>query len=116
MNISGSGRFLFRREKGWGPPSHIDYLGLNAITVRYPYPLPLMPGALEQLRRAKFFTKLDLLFQSLINEVFQDILNNVIAYVDNILVYSTLFDEHVRHVRAVLTHPQCSHLYVKLEK
>ncbi|KAK3570570.1 hypothetical protein QTP86_022513 [Hemibagrus guttatus] len=33
--------------------------------------------------------------QSLINEVFQDMLNrNVIAYIDDILIYSTSFDEH----------------------
>ncbi|KAK3548858.1 hypothetical protein QTP70_021280, partial [Hemibagrus guttatus] len=34
--------------------------GLNTVTVRYPYPLPLVPAALEQLRGARFFTKLDL--------------------------------------------------------
>lgn len=28
--------------------------------MRYPYPLPLVPAALEQLRGAKIFTKLDL--------------------------------------------------------
>ncbi|KAK3554528.1 hypothetical protein QTP70_024435 [Hemibagrus guttatus] len=38
----------------------IDYWGLNALTVRYPYPLPLVPAALEQLREARIFTKLDL--------------------------------------------------------
>ncbi|KAK3531230.1 hypothetical protein QTP70_015224 [Hemibagrus guttatus] len=36
-------------------------------------------------------------FQSLINEVFQDILGKwVIAYIDNILVYSTSLEEHLR--------------------
>ncbi|KAK3517060.1 hypothetical protein QTP86_004225 [Hemibagrus guttatus] len=38
----------------------IDYRGLNTITVRYPYPLPLVPAALEQLSGARVFTKLDL--------------------------------------------------------
>ncbi|KAK3526585.1 hypothetical protein QTP70_030723, partial [Hemibagrus guttatus] len=38
----------------------IDYRGLNALTVRYPYPLPLVPAGLEQLRGAHLFTKLDL--------------------------------------------------------
>ncbi|KAK3521135.1 hypothetical protein QTP86_012534 [Hemibagrus guttatus] len=39
-------------------------------------------------------------FQSLINEVFQDILGKwVIAYIDDILVYSTSLEEHVCHVR-----------------
>ncbi|KAK3505660.1 hypothetical protein QTP70_004557, partial [Hemibagrus guttatus] len=134
-----------------------DYRGLNAITVRYPYPLPLVPTALEQLRGARVFTKLDLrsaynlvrihkgdewkttfhmtrghyeycvmpfgltnapaVFQALINEVFRDLLGKgVIAYIDDILVYSTSMEEHVRQVREVLTRLQRHHLYVKLEK
>lgn len=32
--------------------------GLNAFTVCYPYPLPLVPAALEQQRGAKILTKL----------------------------------------------------------
>lgn len=38
----------------------IDYRGLNDITIKFRYLLPLVPAALEQLRTAKFFTKLDL--------------------------------------------------------
>ena len=38
----------------------IDYRGLNQITKTYPYPFPLIPVALEQLRGAKYSTKLDL--------------------------------------------------------
>ncbi|KAK3557192.1 hypothetical protein QTP70_024679 [Hemibagrus guttatus] len=56
-------------------------------------------------------------FQALINGVFQDLLGKgVIAYIDDILVYSTSMEEHVRHVREVLTRLQRHHLYVKLEK
>ncbi|KAK3538390.1 hypothetical protein QTP86_001575 [Hemibagrus guttatus] len=56
-------------------------------------------------------------FQSLINEVFQDILGKwVIAYIDDILVYSTSLEEDVHHVRAVLSRLQQNHLYVKPEK
>ncbi|KAK3553865.1 hypothetical protein QTP70_012693 [Hemibagrus guttatus] len=136
--------FFFVGKKDGGLRPCIDNRGLNAITVRYPYPLPLVPAALEQLRGAKFFTKLDLrsaynlvriregdewktafhtthghyeylvmpfgptnapaVFQSLINGVFQDILGKwVIAYIDDILVYSTSLEEHVRHVREVLS-------------
>ncbi|KAK3534394.1 hypothetical protein QTP86_014422 [Hemibagrus guttatus] len=109
--------FFFVGKKDGGLCPCIDYRGLNVITVRYPYPLPLVPAALEQLRGAKFFTKLDLrsaynlvriwegdewktafhtthghyeyvvmpfgltnapaLFQSFINEVFQDILGKL---------------------------------------
>lgn len=38
----------------------IDYRGLNDITVKFCYPLLLVPEALEQFRKARFFTKLDL--------------------------------------------------------
>ncbi len=38
----------------------IDYRGLNNITVKNTYPLPLMSSAFERLQGAGFFTKLDL--------------------------------------------------------
>ena len=38
----------------------IDYRGLNQITVRYSYPLPLIAMAIESMHGARFFTKLDL--------------------------------------------------------
>ncbi|KAK3557186.1 hypothetical protein QTP70_024684, partial [Hemibagrus guttatus] len=147
--------FVGKRDGGLRP--FIDYRGLNAITVRYPYPLPLVPAALEQLRGARVFTKLDLrsaynlvwilkedkwktmfhmtrghykycvmpfgltnapaVFQALINEVFWDLLGKgVIAYIDDILVYSTSMEEHVCQVLEVLTRLQQHHLYVKLKK
>ncbi|KAK3524084.1 hypothetical protein QTP70_018005 [Hemibagrus guttatus] len=56
-------------------------------------------------------------FQALINGVFQDLLGKwVIAYIDDILVYSASPEEHVLHVREVLSRLQQHHLYVKLEK
>ncbi|KAK3549099.1 hypothetical protein QTP70_031894 [Hemibagrus guttatus] len=56
-------------------------------------------------------------FQALINGVFQDLLGKgVIAYIDDILVYSKSLEEHVLHVWEVLSHLQRHHLYVKLEK
>lgn len=36
----------------------IDYRGLNGITVRNRYPLPLISSAFDLLQGAKFFTKL----------------------------------------------------------
>ncbi|KAK3548866.1 hypothetical protein QTP70_021275 [Hemibagrus guttatus] len=52
--------FFFVEKKDDGLRPCIDYRGLNALTVRYPYPLPLVPAALEQLRGAMIFTNLDL--------------------------------------------------------
>ncbi|KAK3505885.1 hypothetical protein QTP70_003699, partial [Hemibagrus guttatus] len=52
--------FFFVGKKDGGLQPCINYRGLNAITVRYPYPLPLVPAMLEQLRGARLFTKFDL--------------------------------------------------------
>lgn len=53
-------RFFFMEKKGRGLRTGIDYGGLNLITVKYPYPLPLVLCALEQLHSAQIFTKLNL--------------------------------------------------------
>ncbi len=52
--------FFFVAKKDGGLRPCIDYRKLNQITVKYRYPLPLVPAALEQLRGATIFTKLDL--------------------------------------------------------
>jgi len=52
--------FFFVAKKDGGLRPCIDYRALNQITVKLRYPLPLIPAALEQLREAKMFTKLDL--------------------------------------------------------
>jgi hypothetical protein len=38
----------------------IDYCGLNKITVKNRYPLPLIYGLLNQLGQAKIYTKINL--------------------------------------------------------
>lgn len=50
--------FFFKKDEGLR--SCIDNQELNKITVKYPYPLPLVPSAIEQLRGSMLFTKLDL--------------------------------------------------------
>ncbi|KAI4890785.1 hypothetical protein NFI96_028572, partial [Prochilodus magdalenae] len=52
--------FFFVKKKDGGLRPCIDYRGLNAISRPYSFPLPLVPVALEQLRGAVVFTKLDL--------------------------------------------------------
>ncbi|KAI2660547.1 Transposon Tf2-9 polyprotein [Labeo rohita] len=149
--------FFFVEKKDGGLRPCIDYRGLNNVTVKFRYPLPLVPPALEQLREATIYTKLDLrsaynliriregddwktvflttrghyeyrvmpygmanspaVFQSFINEIFKDILNNfVIAYIDDILIYSKTKEEHINHVRTVLSRLLQHQLYVKAEK
>ncbi|KAK3544142.1 hypothetical protein QTP86_002969 [Hemibagrus guttatus] len=125
--------FFFVGKKDGGLRPCIDYRGLNAITVRYPYPaynlvriregdewkaaFHTTHGHYEYLVMPFRLTNAPAVFQSLINEMFQDILGKwVIAYIDDILVYSTSLEEHARHVRAVLSRLQQNHLYVKPEK
>ncbi|KAK3564060.1 hypothetical protein QTP86_007530 [Hemibagrus guttatus] len=52
--------FFFVAKKDGGLRPCIDYCALNKITVKFRYPLPLVPAALERLRGATVFTKLDL--------------------------------------------------------
>ncbi len=148
--------FFFVEKKDSGLRPCIDYRGLNNVTVKFRYPLPLVPSALEQLREATIYTKLDLrsaynlirikegdewktaflttrghheyqvmpyglanspaVFQSFINEIFRDLLKYVVAYIDDILIYSKSEDEHIDNVRTVLSRLLENQLYVKAEK
>ncbi len=56
---AGAGFFFVKKKDGSLRPC-IDYRGLNDITVKNRYPLPLMSSAFELLQGAKVFTKLDL--------------------------------------------------------
>lgn len=55
----GAGFFFVKKKDGSLRPC-IDYRGLNHITSRNRYPLPLMEAAFVPLQRARVFTKLDL--------------------------------------------------------
>ncbi|KAL0163719.1 hypothetical protein M9458_039472, partial [Cirrhinus mrigala] len=52
--------FFFVGKKDGGLRPCIDYGQLNSQIVQQSYPLPLVPAALEELRGARIFTKLDL--------------------------------------------------------
>ncbi len=56
---AGAGFFFVQKKDGSLRPC-IDYRGLNDITVKNRYPLPLMSSAFELLQGAQVFTKLDL--------------------------------------------------------
>ncbi|KAK3560308.1 hypothetical protein QTP86_006309 [Hemibagrus guttatus] len=53
-----AGFFVEKKDKSLRP--FIDYRGLNTMTVKNRYPLPLMSSAFELLQGATVFTKLDL--------------------------------------------------------
>ena len=56
---AGAGFFFVGKKDGSLRPC-IDYCGLNDITVKNRYPLPLMSTAFELLQGAQVYTKLDL--------------------------------------------------------
>ncbi len=58
-SLAGAGIFFVGKNDG-GLMPYIDYQGLNKITVRNRYPLPLTATAFELLQGASIFTKLDL--------------------------------------------------------
>jgi hypothetical protein len=39
----------------------VDYHALNAVTIKNKYPLPRIDDLMDQIRKAKFFNKIDLL-------------------------------------------------------
>ncbi|KAK3507792.1 hypothetical protein QTP70_000365 [Hemibagrus guttatus] len=57
--------FFFVAKKDGGLQPCIDYHVLNSQTVKFAYPLPLVPVALEELRGAHIFSKLDLRYSDL---------------------------------------------------
>ncbi|KAK3560219.1 hypothetical protein QTP86_000763, partial [Hemibagrus guttatus] len=56
---AGEGFFFIKKKDGSLHPC-IDYRGLNAITQKDRYPLPLKNSAFDRLQQAKVVTKLDL--------------------------------------------------------
>ncbi|KAI2665737.1 Retrotransposon-like protein 1 [Labeo rohita] len=99
--------FFFVSKKDGGLRPCIDYRGLNNVTVKFRYPLPLVPPALEQLRGHYEYQVMPYglanapaVFQSFINEILKDFMNKfVIAYIDDILIFSKSEAEHITHVR-----------------
>jgi hypothetical protein len=56
-------------------------------------------------------------FMRVMNDVFKPFIDDfVIVYLENILVFSGTWDEHVRHVKQVLDTLQREKLYLKLSK
>ena len=144
-------------KKDGTPRVVIDYRGLNDVTVKNKYPLPLMDELFDRVHGANVFTKIDLrtgfhqikihpddrektafrtrfgsfeytvlpmglcnapgTFMQLMNETFRDALDRfVLAFLDDILVFSKTREEHVKHVREVLTRLRKQKLYAKLSK
>lgn len=60
-NSPAASPVLLVRKPGGGIRFCVDYRGLNAVTVKDRYPLPLIHETLRNVSRAKWFTKLDVI-------------------------------------------------------
>lgn len=52
---------LFAKKPGGGLRFCVDYRGLNTVTIKNRYAMPLIQETLSRLSKAKFFTKLDII-------------------------------------------------------
>ncbi|XP_035539641.1 uncharacterized protein LOC118344015, partial [Juglans regia] len=89
---------LFVKKKDETLRMCIDYRELNKVTVKNKYPLPRIDDMLDQLQGAAIFSKIDL--RSRCHQL--RIRDFVIAFLDDILIYSHDEEEHKRHLRIVL--------------
>ncbi|GJP44734.1 hypothetical protein CLOM_g4091 [Closterium sp. NIES-68] len=135
----------------------IDYRALNRVTIESHYPILRADKLIDQLRGAKFFSKIDLrggyhqirvneadyykitfrtryegyeymvmpfgltnapsTFQLTMNEVFRPLLDKcVIVYLDDILVYRTTREQHLKDLTAVFSLLQQHRLITKGSK
>ncbi|KAM4064033.1 reverse transcriptase (RNA-dependent DNA polymerase) [Hirsutella rhossiliensis] len=85
---------LFAKKPGGGLRFCVDYRGLNAITIKNRYPLPLIQETLSQLSQARFCT----------------------AYIDDILIYSNDLASHRLHVKSVLQALEAAGLQLDVRK
>jgi len=148
---------LFVSKKDGALRMCIDYRALNRLTVKNSYPLPRIDDIFDQLKDAKYFSKIDLrsgyhqvrlekdsipltafrtryghfeflvlpfglsnapaTFMTLMNDLFRDYLDHfVIVYLDDILIYSSSFTDHLHHIELVLQRLRKNQLYAKMSK
>ncbi|KAL2082452.1 hypothetical protein ACEWY4_022270 [Coilia grayii] len=133
----------------------IDYRKINAVTKTDAFPIPRLEDCIDQIGKAKFVSKFDLLkgywqvplsdhakevsafvtpyglyqcrtlpfgmknapacFQRLMNQVTSG-LTNVVTYIDDVVIFSDLWEDHVCHIRQLLERLDSAGLVVNLPK
>ncbi|XP_021753565.1 uncharacterized protein LOC110718935 [Chenopodium quinoa] len=74
-------------------------------------------GAFEWLVMPFGLTNAPATFYTLMNQVFHEFLDKfVVVYLDDIVIYSKTFEEHLDHLRKVFEKLQKHHMFVKQEK
>ncbi|KAL0152438.1 hypothetical protein M9458_052161 [Cirrhinus mrigala] len=111
--------FFFVGKKDGGLRPCIDYCQLNSQIIQQPYPLPLVPAALEELHGAKIFTMLDLWSAYNLSCICACSGSFSIALwwsTLTTLIYSWNQADHRQHNQQVLQRLCEQSLYLKLEK
>ncbi|KAL0151304.1 hypothetical protein M9458_053495 [Cirrhinus mrigala] len=120
---ASAGFFVKKKDGGLRPC--IDYRGLNEVTVKFRYPLPLIPAALERLRQARYYTKLDLrnaynLIRIREGDEWKTAFSTTSGHYEYLVGTHALrpsqLSVHFSHVRTVLKRLIQYQLYAKLEK
>ncbi|CAF3992592.1 unnamed protein product, partial [Rotaria magnacalcarata] len=114
----------------------VDYRRLNQITTKDAFPLPRIDDTYDQLTTATYFTKFDFkasYFQVPIRQIRStknSIFNqrwtfpiqssnrwkHVLAYIDDIIIYSKNFYEHIQHIEEVCSLLQEANFKVNVDK
>ncbi|KAI5615887.1 hypothetical protein C0J50_8736 [Silurus asotus] len=111
--------FFFVGKKDGGLRPSIDYRQLNSQIAPLPYPLPLVPAALEDLREARVFCKLDLWSAfNLVRIRKGDERKTAFITPSGHYEYRVMpnLEEHRDHVRAVLNVLRSHKVYLNLSK
>ncbi|KAL5010990.1 hypothetical protein ScPMuIL_013295, partial [Solemya velum] len=98
----------------------VDYRKLNEVTIKDAYPLPRITEALEQLGHSSWFTSLDMIsgyWQVGLDPSSADkTAFTTLVYLDNIVVFSSTFEEHVTHLEEVFARMRRAGLKFKSSK
>lgn len=104
INLHPSPIILVRKKDG-GSRFCVDYRALNKLTIPNKFPILVIEELLDELARTTIFSKLDLksTFQFLMNVVLKPFLKKfVLAFFDDMLIYSPSLDMHLQHLSQVL--------------
>ncbi|XP_071918796.1 uncharacterized protein [Coffea arabica] len=94
---------LFVKKKDGSLRLCIDYRGLNEVTIKNKYPLPLIDSLFDQLQGSV--------------RIFKKYLDQfVVVFIDDILIYSKTQEEHIKHLEIVLQILREHKLYAKFSK
>ncbi|EAL23701.1 hypothetical protein CNBA3480 [Cryptococcus deneoformans B-3501A] len=111
---------LFVKKKDGSLRMCVDYRGINKITIKNRYPLPLITELLDRLKSAKVFTKIDLrgaynLLRIKAGEEWKTAFRTRYGHFEYLVMPPDL-ETHQSHVIQVLDRLHQTHLYAKASK